>query len=49
MNVPNPATGANAAGAMQAYEIPPIPGRYRYEVTLSEWTPVVTSISTSVS
>ena len=39
MNVPNPATGANAAGAMQAYEIPPNREDHRYEVTLSEWTP----------
>ena len=39
MNVPNPATGANAAGAMQSYEIPPNREDHRYEVTLSEWTP----------
>jgi len=39
MKVPNPASGANAAGAMQAYEVPPYREDHRYEVTLAEWTP----------
>lgn len=39
MKVPNPATGANAAGAMQAYEVPPYREDHRYEVTLADWTP----------
>jgi hypothetical protein len=39
MQVPNPATGANAAGAMPAYEVPPFREDHRYEVTLAEWTP----------
>jgi hypothetical protein len=39
MKVANPATGANSAGAMQAYEIPPYREDHRYEVTLAEWTP----------
>jgi hypothetical protein len=40
MKVPNPVTGANAMGAMQAYEVPPYREDHRYEVTLAEWTPV---------
>jgi hypothetical protein len=40
MGVPNPVTGANATGAMQAYEVPPYREDHRYEVTLAEWTPV---------
>jgi hypothetical protein len=38
MKVPNPVTGANAMGAMQAYEVPPYRQDHRYEVTLAEWT-----------
>jgi hypothetical protein len=39
MTVPNPATGANVAGAMQGYEVPPYREDHRYEVTLAGWTP----------
>lgn len=40
MQVANPATGGNASGAMQAYEVPPYREDHRYEVTLGEWTPL---------
>ncbi|HXJ23730.1 MAG TPA: hypothetical protein VMT03_26170 [Polyangia bacterium] len=39
MNVGNPARGGDAAGAMQAYEVPPYREDHRYEVTLGQWTP----------
>jgi hypothetical protein len=39
MNVGNPARGGNAAGAMQAYEVPPYRQDHRYEATLQNWTP----------
>ena len=39
MNVGNPAKGGDAAGAMQAYEVPPYREDHRYEATLEKWTP----------
>jgi hypothetical protein len=39
MDVGNPARGGAAAGAMQAYEIPPYRQDHRYEATLEKWTP----------
>jgi len=39
MNVGNPARGGDAAGAMQAYEVPPYRQDHRYEATLEKWTP----------
>jgi hypothetical protein len=39
MDVGNPARGGDAAGAMQAYEIPPFREEHRYEATLGKWTP----------
>jgi hypothetical protein len=39
MNVGNPARGANAAGAMQSYELPPYRQDHRYEATLETWSP----------
>jgi hypothetical protein len=39
MNVGNPARGGDAAGAMQAYEVPPYREDHRYEATLGQWTP----------
>jgi hypothetical protein len=39
MDVGNPARGGDAAGAMQAYEVPPYRQDHRYEATLQKWTP----------
>jgi hypothetical protein len=39
MDVGNPARGGDAAGAMQAYDIPPYREDHRYEATLASWTP----------
>jgi hypothetical protein len=39
MDVGNPARGGDAAGAMQAYEVPPFRQDHRYEATLEKWTP----------
>ncbi len=38
MDVGNPARGGDAAGAMQAYEVPPYRQDHRYEATLEKWT-----------
>lgn len=38
MDVGNPARGGAAAGAMQAYEVPPFRQDHRYEATLQKWT-----------
>jgi hypothetical protein len=39
MDLGNPARGADTAGAMQAYEVPPYRADHRYEATLGKWTP----------